>query len=90
MKTIIIPLTDGSRPGIDDLLDGIRQLFLGTIKIQEVYVLETDNPGVAIIAEALTQKSGIEPIKPPSNNGIKKHAGGRPKNSYAPKVEVEA
>ena len=81
MKTIIVPISKANEQQIDDLLDMARNLFLGTTNVTEAYVIETDNPGMVAIAEALAAKSGQEPIAAPksSNGNGKKTWSRKPK-----------
>jgi hypothetical protein len=59
MKQIIVPITDQNRQGIDDLMDYVKALFGDSIMtVTEGYIVETDNPGIEVIMNALVAKAG--------------------------------
>ena len=82
MSQIIVPITDKNRQGIDDLIENVKTLFTGNLRIVEAYVVTTDNPGVEVVMQALAKKSGTvyEAPAPEEHNITRKPRG--PRGSY--------
>jgi hypothetical protein len=56
---IVVPIVQAkNNRGIDDLLDMLKDIF--PFAVMEAYIIDTDNPGMAAVAEALAAKSGVE------------------------------
>lgn len=72
MQTIVVPITDNNRQGIDDVLDAVKPLFSG--EVIEAYIIKTDDPGMIAVAKSLAQKSELLQPKSRSKPGPKAKA----------------
>jgi hypothetical protein len=79
-QTIIVPINEKNRQGIDDILETVREMLDPEMKICEAYVVISANAGALTMARALQEKSG-QIVKAP-----------KPKKTWTkktPKPEVE-
>jgi hypothetical protein len=77
--TVVVPITNKNRQGMDDILDAVKTMLDENIQIVEGYVITTDNPGALAVCIALRDKAAPVPVG--SNNGQTGRKNGRPKKA---------
>jgi hypothetical protein len=57
---IVIPVTEKNRSGVDDILDAAKTFFGSETTTCDAIIVETSNPGMAVLANALAERSGTQ------------------------------